>query len=92
MDFGQGVFVTLTEVKSSANLQEATVKVSALPEKERKRVLARLKKNIYALQKILDKRLFMRPVPKIQFMIDKSQEEAAQIEQLLTKIKNEKRI
>ena len=90
-DFGPGVFVTLMEVKSSANLQEATVKMSVLPEKERKRVLAKLNKNIYALQKILDKKLFMRPVPKIQFVVDESQEKAAQIDQLLEKIKNERR-
>lgn len=89
-NFGQRVFVTVIEVKTSANLQNATIKISVFPENKAEKVLQTLNRHIFALQKILDKKLYMRPVPKIFFAIDKSQIRVSKIEKLINQIKNEK--
>lgn len=91
-DFGQGVLVTVTEVQTSANLQNATVKISILPENKAEKAFKTLNRHIFILQKILDKKLFMRPVPKICFVLDRNQAKASKIEELINQAKNEKRV
>lgn len=84
--FPGGTLVTITNVTTSNNLEHARIKISVMPEKERKKVIEILQKNIYHLQRLLDKRLVMRYVPQIKFEIDKTQEKVERIEKLLEKI------
>ena len=86
--FSRNILVTVTGVEVSGNLQQAKVFVSVLPEEETKNVLEVLEKEIYNLQKILDSRLRMRPVPKIKFIEDKKSEEAQRVEKILNNLKN----
>lgn len=87
VDFPKGVLVTLTRVESSVDLIQAKVYISVMPEKEAARVLEILNKLIYELQRKLNQRLKMRPVPRIKFVEEKETERAARIEQLLEEIK-----
>lgn len=81
--------VTLTEVNTSSDLQHATVKISIYPSDNTKQVLEKLKRNIYSLQQQLNKKLYIRPVPKIRFELDKHGKKVDQINQALDKIREE---
>lgn len=83
----EGVLVTVMGVSVSPTLEHATVKISVLPEIAAKEVMKNIKYQIYDIQQQLNKRLVMRPVPKIRFEIDTTEEHAGRIENLLQKIK-----
>jgi ribosome-binding factor A len=57
--------------------------LSIFPEKETQYVLKSLEKEIYKIQGLLNKKLRMRPLPKIVFKLDTSEIEAEKIEKLL---------
>ena len=81
--------VTVTEVDTAANLSQAKVKISVMPQLKSEAVLKRLRKNVYHLQQQLNHKLNMRPVPKIIFVFDKTSAEAQRVEDLLLKIKKD---
>lgn len=87
IDFPPRVLVTLTRVETSLDLNEVKVYVSCLPEKESQKTLSILERETYHLQKILDKRLKMKIIPKIKFVEEFKTREAGEIEELLEKIK-----
>jgi len=86
VDFGN-VLVTITQVETSVDLRCAKIKISVLPNERNELVLKILKKEIFGLQQKLNKKLFMKPVPKISFEIDKIETKAQKIEEILGKIK-----
>ena len=88
LEFPVGSLVTITRVSCSVDLANANVFVAVLPEEKVKRVLEILGKMVYVLQQFLNKRLRMRPIPKIRFVEDKQAAHAAKIEGLIEKIKN----
>jgi ribosome-binding factor A len=84
--FPQDILVTVTNVETSSDLEHAKIKISIMPIEKKERVLEILQKNIYHLQKLLNKKLVMRYVPQIKFEVDKTQEKVEKIEELLKKI------
>lgn len=86
VDFPEGVLVTVTRVEASSNLNQVKVFISMLPDDKSQVVIAILNKLIYFLQKKLDRRLKMRPIPKIQFVEEKKTAEAGRIEELLKQV------
>ena len=86
VNFPPDVLVTVTRVESSRNLIQAKVYISVMPENETANVLQILDNLIYDLQQQLNKRLKMRPIPRIIFVKEKKTEEAGRIEELLEKI------
>ncbi len=91
VDFGQEFLSTLTRVETNQDLREANVWISTIPEKNSKRVLEILNRNIYILQQKLGKRLKMRPIPKIKFLEEKKTVEASRIEKILEELKKEEK-
>lgn len=89
LEFPKDVLVTITRVETSYDLRVAIVSVSALPSSASKIVQEILKHSIYDLQQEINKRLRMRPIPKIIFREEKEVVEAAKIEEILEKIKND---
>ena len=83
----EGVLLTVISATVSPTLEHATIKVSIFPTEQSKKVLEKIEKNIYRIQQTLNKRLTMRPVPKIRFEIDTTEERAHRIEEVLGKIK-----
>lgn len=83
-EFPEGILVTITRVETSPNLQQAKVYVSVVPDKEGREVMEMLRRQIFQIQQLLNKKFVMRPVPKIIFMPEKKTGEAARIEKLLT--------
>lgn len=81
-----GVFLTVTKVDTSADLRYARVFVSVFPEKRFGKVMDHLKKKIYFVQGLLNKRLSMKPLPRIEFVSDRTEAEADKIEKLLKQL------
>jgi len=79
------ILITVTEAEVSPTLEHATIRISVYPKDKEKTVLKEIKKDIYQIQQILNRRLVMRPVPKIRFEIDISEKHASRIEEILQK-------
>ncbi len=87
IEFPRGILVSVTHTEATNDLREAKIFVSVLPLEKHLRILDILVKNIYWIQQILNKRLVMRPMPKIIFKIDSSMEEMDKVGRLLDKEK-----
>lgn len=87
VEFPKDALVTITRVETSSDLRVAIVSVSVMPSSASKIVQRILKSCIYNLQQQINKRLRMRPTPKIIFQKEKEVGEAAKIEELIEKIK-----
>ena len=86
INFPKDLLVTVTRVETSANLIQAKIYISVLPINKNSQVLEILNHQIYDLQQKLNKRLKMRPIPRIIFVQEKKTQEAGRIEELLEKI------
>jgi len=84
------VLVTVTRAEVTLDLRKSKIYVSIMPEKEESQILDFLNRRIFLLQKKIDKRLKMRPVPKISFLEEKSTAEAGRIEEILEKLKSKR--
>lgn len=89
VDFS-GILVTLTRVETTVSLTEARVYVSVIPDPEINSALKILNSNIYDLQQELNKRLDMRPVPKIYFTKETETIKAGRVEKILEDFKGKK--
>ena len=90
VEFPVGAMVTVTRVDTSSNLIQSTVYISVMPDSEMKETMRRLNGIIYYLQQLLNKRLKMRPIPKIIFKEEKETVRAEEVEEILEDIKNKK--
>ncbi|MDD3046501.1 MAG: 30S ribosome-binding factor RbfA [Candidatus Pacebacteria bacterium] len=88
LDFSSNVVVTITRVEVSLNGFSAKVFVSVLPEENKDFVFKVLNNNIYSFQQKINKKLKIRPVPRIEYAEEKRTKEAAKIEEILKKIKD----
>ncbi len=91
IDFSSGVLVTLTRVDTTPNLIKSKIYISVMPEAKQKRVFVMLEKKVWQLQQRLNKRLRMRPIPKICFVEEKETLEAGKIEEILAGLKKNKK-
>lgn len=83
----EGALITITRVETSFNLDNANVYVSAIPDNKIDSVLKVLSREIYHVQKMIDRRLKMRPIPRIRFVREKLTKEAEKIEGILENIR-----
>jgi ribosome-binding factor A len=83
VSFKAGVFVTVAKVSVSPDLKWCKTLVSVYPPSDGQYVLKTLKHEIYALQGTLNNQLHMRPLPRIQFELDQTEEEAQKVEDIL---------
>jgi len=104
MDFSNDVLITITRVECSLNFMQANIYTSVIfishtidenliendfEHRKNFDVLNILNNRVHSVQKLLNKRLNMRPVPKIKFMKDKQVEKAEKIEKILEGVKIE---
>ncbi|MDZ7611370.1 MAG: 30S ribosome-binding factor RbfA [Candidatus Moranbacteria bacterium] len=85
----QGVFISISKVDCSKDLRQAKVFVSIYPSSEEDYALKTLQKEVYKIQGILNRKLKMKPLPKIQFISDHSQENVEELEEIFRKIREE---
>lgn len=79
------VLVTITRVMTSPDLHYADVLLAVTPYTAEQQALGNFAKQIGSIQRRLNQRLRMRPVPRIRFVIDKEQKRAERIEELLAR-------
>jgi ribosome-binding factor A len=89
IEFPEGALVTIPRVKTSSNLIQAKVYISVLPDEMAGRIFTILNMLIYGIQQKINKRLKMRPMPRIEFKKEEMVEKAAKVEELLANIKIE---
>ncbi len=81
-----GLFLTVAKVDTTRDLRYTRIFVSVFPEKEAEYALKTLKNEVYNLQGILNKKLNLKILPKIEFVIDTTEAEADEIEKILKKL------
>jgi ribosome-binding factor A len=81
-----GVFITVAKVDTTADLRYTRVFVSIFPEKEISYAMKSLEKEMYRIQGSLNKKLSMKPLPRIEFKVDLTESKADKIEKLLKEI------
>ena len=81
-----GVFITIAKVDTTPDLRYTRVSVSIFPEREIKYAVKTLEHELYKMQGTLNRKLHMKPLPKIEFRVDMTESRADEIEKLLREI------
>lgn len=89
IDFPEGVFTTVVSIDTTPDLKYADALIAVIPNNKTGTALGLIGKRIYKMQKALDRRLKMRPVPKLRFF--PAAAESNRISELFQKIKNEEK-
>jgi ribosome-binding factor A len=89
LSFKKGVFVSVTKVDTSKDLRYARVLVSVFPENQQSYAIATLKNELFSIQSQLNKRVNSKSVPKIEFIMDKTQHNVDEIENIFKQIHEE---
>lgn len=87
IEFPKGCLATITRIETSKDLRHARVWISIMPAYYAKKVLDKLSSNAGHLQFLLNKRLSLKPLPRLSFALDKTEEKATEIDRLLDRIK-----
>jgi len=80
--------LTVTEVLVDKKLEHAKIGVSILPAEKSNEALRALRKVQGTFQYLLMKKINIKPMPRIEFVIDHGLEHAAHIEKILLKGEN----
>lgn len=75
----EGALVSVTEVSVSADLRNATVKVSVLPEKAERRAVAALQHAARHIHALVKKKMALRIVPHLEFRLDETLKKQAEV-------------
>lgn len=86
----EGALITVTRVETSLKINDANVFVSVIPDEKADNILKFLNRGVFHTQKSINKRLRMRPIPKIRFVRERITKEAERIEEILEDIKDNK--
>jgi|WetSurMetagenome_2_1015567.scaffolds.fasta_scaffold539974_2 ribosome-binding factor A len=78
-----GVLITVSKVDTSKDLRYTQVFVSIFPEKETNYVMTAIKKEMYEIQRTLNKKLSLKPLPKLEFKVDTTEIKADEVERIL---------
>ena len=71
-----GVFITIAKVDTTPDLRYTRIFISIFPESERDYGIKTLEKEAFKIQGALNKKLHMRPLPKIVFQLDTTESRA----------------
>lgn len=81
-----GVFVTISKVDTSPDLRYTRVSLSVFPFKDSDYALKTINKEKFSIQGALNRRLALKPLPRLVFQIDPTEEKADEIEKILLQI------
>lgn len=87
VEFPRNVLVTITRVETATDLNRTRVFISCLPTTQTAQILSILHYQIHNLQYILNRRLKMKFIPRIEFIEEEKTREAGEIEELLEGLK-----
>lgn len=83
------IMVTISRVETAADLKSARVWLSIIPMTCAQATVKIISQNAAAMQNQLGKKITFKFTPKLQFLIDYSQDKAAKLNQLLDEIQKE---
>ena len=83
LELPQGAVVTITKVQTSADLHHARVFLSILPESLEREAMSVLINHAGELRKLLNDKVILRTIPKLNFQIDETEKKAVDIDKLL---------
>lgn len=83
VEFPRSFFVTVSRAEVADDAESAKIWISVMPATHEEAALKIIKSKIIDIQDILNKRLVMKFVPKLTFLVDSSTERAAQIMTIL---------
>ena len=84
-----GVFLTIAKVDTSKDIRYTRISISIFPEKETNYAMETLRKEAYFIQGKLNKKLFIKIIPKIEFTLDTTEVKADKVEKLLIDIEKD---
>ena len=84
VEFTEGL-ITITEVEVDKKLEHAKVNVSVIPANTAEDALEILTKSAGHFQHLLLKKMNIKPMPRITFILDQGPENAASVEKVLLK-------
>lgn len=85
----EGVIVTLAKVDTARNLRATRISISVLPAHERHYAMKTLEHEHRQIERLFHQKLATRPLPRIIFELDTTEEKADEVERLLRTIHNE---
>lgn len=86
LEFPARNLVTVTKASISKDVHYGIIFVSVLGENPQK-CLEKLRKNTHLVQQLLNRRLRIRPVPKIRFTVDEGEMQREKVEKYLADLK-----
>lgn len=87
VEFPLGTFVTVMRAKLTANTSHAKITLSVLPETMTDDVKRCLKEFDHEIKDALSQRLRLRRIPRLHYVFDDTEAEAAEIERSLHELK-----
>ncbi len=78
-----GVILTVSKVSASKDLRHATILVSVFPETEESYARAALKNELRGIEKSIHNKLYMKPLPRLRFIIDTTERGADEVEKII---------
>lgn len=82
VEFPEGSLVTISRVEVDRELATASVWVSVLPSSSKGEVMKILKDEQGRMQFLLNRKMNIKPMPRINFLLDEGLEKAAAIEKI----------
>lgn len=89
VSFKQGVVITIVKVDTARSLRSTVVWLGILPTRDRHYVLKTLEHEHRHIEWLFHKKLSTRPLPKLTFKLDTTEESADEIERLLRSIRED---
>lgn len=71
IDISRDNLITISRISTSSDLKNSTIYITIFPENKEEEVIAQINRQIYEVQKILNRTLRTKPIPRIRFEIDK---------------------
>jgi ribosome-binding factor A len=81
-----GTLVTISRVEVSSDNTEAKIGVSVIPTESTEMIVSNLKKRQGWLQRLLNHKMNIKPMPRIDFEADYGLDKAAKIDKLLREV------
>lgn len=88
IDIGRDTLITIPRIKISPDQKNSTIYITVFPDSKEEEVLTMISKQIYEIQKLLNRALRTKPVPRIRFEIDKITKAEQQVYESMEHIDN----
>jgi ribosome-binding factor A len=85
VSFREELFLTITRVTANESVQAARVFITTFPPEKEPEAISILNRRIRMIQSMLNRRLRMRPIPKIRFVVDTLEERAQRMEETISR-------